>query len=96
MNSLIAHVVIASLALFTLPDGPADKPLAPPATKAAEPVKGGSAPTAGDQVKGQAPVKVARPGPAVEPATVEAKKTAAPAKAADVKPCEPVKPCSVD
>ncbi len=84
----LTQTVVASLALFTLSDGPAEKAAQPPAT-ASSPARPGSA----------KPATAARPAPAkAEPAKAEPAK-AAPATTtppAAAKPCEPVKPCTID
>lgn len=90
MNKLIAHAVTASLALFTLSDGPADKAEAP-----------ASAPREADKGASTArPVETAKPA-ATKPTAAKpmAAKTAPPARTAEPagpKPCEPVKPCPID
>lgn len=102
MNHIIAHVVTAALALFTLADGPADKAAAAPAPKAEEPRRGEAAPMPGEPGKVTAPAKAAPGKPAGAGRAKDAgkvvapPKTAEPAKAADPKPCEPVKPCAID
>jgi hypothetical protein len=102
MNHIIAHVVTASLALFTLADEPADKAAATPAPKADEPRQGVAVPRPGKPGKVAAPAKAAPgkpggPGRAKDAGKVVAQpKAAEPAKAADAKPCEPIKPCAID
>jgi hypothetical protein len=102
MRKIIAHAVTASLALFTLSDGPADKAAATPASKSGEPVKGPAASGPGEGGKGAAPAKAAQGKPVGPGHAPEATKAVAPAKAAepakpaDAKPCEPIKPCAID
>lgn len=96
MNQIIAHVVTASLALFTLADGPADKAAATPAPKAEEPRQGVAVPRPGEPGKVAAPAKAAPGKPAGPGRAKDAGKAVAPPKAADAKPCEPIKPCAID
>jgi hypothetical protein len=111
MHKFAAHAVTFSLALFTLQDGPPDKTTAIPAVRAAGPVKAAetakevSTGKPGGPAKGLAGTKAAdagqAPAKAADGAKTPAKATgagqaAAPAKAAEAKPCEPVKPCSID
>ncbi len=79
----LTQTVVASLALFTLSDGPAEKAAQPPAT-AASPARPGPAKPAPD----------AKPAPGKAEPAKAAPATAAPPAAA--KPCEPVKPCTID
>jgi hypothetical protein len=100
MNKLIAHAVTASLALFTLSDGPADKAEAQ-ASAPREQAKGAStarpdatakpAATKPAAASAAAPARPAEQGKAAGTASASA-----PAKPADPKPCEPIKPCSID
>jgi hypothetical protein len=98
MTNVIAHAVVASLALFTLSDGPADR-TSPAVHQAGAPVKGATAASPGEVSKGASPAK-AKPDKATEPGkATDAGTTTSPAKAAEpagAKPCEPVKPCAVD
>jgi hypothetical protein len=97
MNLLIAPAVIAALAFSTPPDVPAEK-VPPPAAPVAQPESG--APPAAVRARAKAPPpatgKAAPDGKVVEPARAAPGKAPAPAKAAETKPCEPVKPCSID
>jgi hypothetical protein len=107
MNKLFAHAVTASLALFTLADGPADRAEAP-ASAPREPDQGASTARPVETAKpagaGPAAAKPAAAGPAAAkaapPATAaepgKAASASATARPADPKPCEPIKPCSID
>jgi hypothetical protein len=94
MIKLIPNAVIASLALFTLSDGPVEKAAEPPVPKASgarpvTPAPAANAQKAGEPAKAAGSTKVApvHAAPAAKPAE---------AKPAEAKPCEPVKPCSID
>jgi hypothetical protein len=117
MHTLIAHAVVVSLALFTVADGPSDRPGAgSPATGTAmRPDKVGPASPASATAKVSTPAKPASPDTAAAPGRAadggkvdgldkkvsparlkDGGASPAPVKAGDEKPCEPVKPCSID
>ncbi len=124
MLRAIPHAVVASLAIFTLSDGPVEKAEAPApgAGQAVKPARAAPPPRQVEPEQGRGVVKATSPsqgrsnksqgqaakapaqgsskapsqGSAGERTQAVPAKAAASAVHADAKPCEPVKPCSID